>query len=112
GQGEENVTAYPHGLEAGEAKEVLDVLHGGPVQIGQRRLEPEPVERVDHGLPEPTVPVDHDACARMAERSHALQHGADVVEVAEEIGQDDVVERLAGEREPLCGHPVEGQPWV
>jgi hypothetical protein len=99
--GEEDVAARAYRLEAGESKQILDVADGGPVQEGQRILEAERLEQMQHGLPHPAVPVDDDPRSRMRDGAQPLEGGPDVEEIAYEIGQDDVVERAIRQLEPL-----------
>src|SRR6266542_469236 len=76
--GEEDVAACAYRLEAGESKQILDVAAGGPVQEGQRILEAERLEQMQHGLPHPAVPVDDDPRSRMRDGAQTLEGRPDV----------------------------------
>ena len=105
--GEQDVGPAANDLEIREGEEVLDVVHREPVLLGPRVLEAEELRGAERGLPDEVV-IRHDhAAAGGEQRREAIEGALDVVEVADDVGEEDRVERALGERVVLDVGDVE-----
>ena len=103
---EEDAAAARDRLEAVQLQQVRDVLGGHPVAGRRARLQAEELEHRESRAPELAERIDDDPrVAGRAVGGDVAEEPEQIVHVGDEIGEDDVVERLA-ELEVLAVRPA------
>ena len=80
------------GGEVGQGEQVVHVAHAQPVLLRLRHLQAQALGQHHRPVPEEVPVGDQDPGAGRADGVQAVQQGLDVVDVAQEVGEDHVVE--------------------
>src|SRR2546428_7072609 len=91
-------------LKAGQMQQILDILNRCPIEERLRVFESSFLGQHQNWLPELTIPINNQPCARVTNLAQLLKYQLNVVKVADQIGQDYVVELLTGQIQLLSRH--------
>ena len=90
--GEEDFLVLPDDVEVREREQVGDVLGVQPGEVRRTQFQPQPLGGQQGKLPENAEVRDHHPRLRRAHAAQALEGGLDVVEIADDVGEDHHVE--------------------
>jgi len=110
--GQQDLVPAPGDFEVGQTQQVVHVLDGEPVLFEQRFSQSQRARDVERQLPQSTVEVEDEPRARPGELFQLAERDFDVPQVVDHVRQDDHVERLILQIQPVRIGLDKAQLWM